>query len=93
MSLPPIYIPGTIAVIATIGAALSPEQAQNLSEIGFLRWALVGVVVSGGALAFKFLSVLVQMTEAIGKLEKALDARSERDHVLVTEIAKESMKP
>jgi hypothetical protein len=93
MSLPTIYIPGTIAVLATVGAALTPEQAQNLSEVGFLRWALVGVVASGGVIAYRFLAALSDMTQAVGKLEQALDARSDRDHALVAEIAKDAMKP
>jgi len=93
MSLPPIYIPGTIAVIATIGAALTPEQAQSLSEVGFLRWAIVGLVISGGVIAYQFIAVLAKLVTAVGKLESALDARSERDHALVSEIAKDSMKP
>ena len=92
MSIPP-YIPGTLALGLTIAAALTPTDAEGLSEVGFLRWAVVAVVGAGGALGWRITVALNDNTAAVLAIKSTIDSRSAKDHELITEIARDSLKP
>jgi hypothetical protein len=89
----PTYIPGTIAMGLTVAAALTPSEADGMSEVGFLRWAVVAIVAAGGVLGWKITACMTANTAALSELKNVIQGRSDRDHDLITEIAKEAMKP
>ena len=91
MSLPP-YIPGSIALGLTVAAALSPADAEGLSEVGFLRWAIVAIVAAGGTLGFRITSALQANTAALQALQQTIYGRGDKDHELIAEIARDSIK-
>ena len=96
MSIPP-YIPGTIALGLSIAAALTPADADGLTEVGFLRWAAVAGFTAGGALGWRINDSIQKNTAAVlglkQTLETKLDSRFDKDHELITEIARESLRP
>jgi hypothetical protein len=85
VTVPP-YIPGLAAVILATAAALTPEQAQALSEVGFLRWLLVAVCGGGGIVLWRLLNVM-------NEVKALLSTQSQAREAIILDAAKEAMKP